>query len=287
MANITFMGVGAMGSRMALNLIRAGHNVCVWNRSADRSTPLIEAGASAANSSREAAKNADFVISMLRDNEASRRAWSESNNGALAGMKAGAVAIECSTLTVEWVRELYQRCAEKNIALLDAPVAGSRPQAEAAQLIFFVGGDKTALEQAQPVLNSMGSTIHYAGSSAAGASVKLAINALFGIQLAAMAELIGFFRGAGLDASLAVDILAATPVCSPAAKLAAGAMLAGKFAPLFPIELVDKDFSYALASAEKGGTAVPMMQAAGNIYKKALAKGFGGDNITGVAKLYL
>jgi len=287
MANIAFIGMGAMGSRMALNLINAGHNVCVWNRTAKRTAPLTKAGASVAKSPREASENADFVISMLRDNEASMTAWSDVKNGALAGMKPNAVAIDCSTLTVEWVRELHQRCAKKNIAFLDAPVGGSRPQAEAAQLIFFVGGDRTAFEQAQPVLETMGSAVHYAGSTGAGAGVKLAVNALFGIQLAAMAELIALFKATGLDASHAVEILASTPVCSPAAKLAAGAMLAENFAPMFPVELVEKDFSYTIATAKKDGLTVPMTQAAWNLFKHAVEKGFGDDNITGVVQLYI
>jgi len=287
MTNIAIIGMGSMSSRMALNLIKAGHNVCVWNRNIDRTIPLTEAGARVAKSPCEASEDADFVISMLRDNEASKTAWCDDIEGALAGMKPGAIAIDCSTLTVNWVRELHQHCTNKNIAFLDAPVAGSRPQAEAAQLIFFVGGNKHTFEQAQPILQAMGSEIHYAGSSGTGASIKLAVNALFGIQLATMAELIDLFKATGLDASHAIEILTSTPVCSPAAKLASSAMLAGEFAPMFPINLVKKDFSYAVAIANENGLATPMTKAALSVFQHAVEKGFGDDNITGVAQLYI
>jgi len=287
MANIAFIGMGSMGSRMALNLIKAGHNVYVWNRNIKRTISIVEAGARAANSPREASENADFVISMLRDNDASKSAWCDNNNGALVGMKPGAIAIDCSTLTVDWVRQLNQYCADKNIKFLDAPVAGSRPQAEAAQLIFFVGGNKNTFDQAHPILLSMGNAIHYAGTSGTGASIKLAVNALFGIQVATMAELIGLFKTAGLDANHAVDILTSTPVCSTAAKVASSAMLAGNFSPMFPIELVEKDFSYAAAAASENGLVTPMTQAAWRVFQHAVERGFGDDNITGVAQVYI
>lgn len=286
MANITFIGMGAMGSRMALNLVNAGHNVCVWNRNSDRTLPLVEAGAIAAKSPREASKNADFVVSMLRDDEAFKAAWCDGENGAIRGMKASAIALDCSTLTVEWVRKLNQCCAEKGIRFLDAPVAGSRSQAENAQLIFFVGGDISSFELAKPVLEAMGSVTHYAGSNGAGACLKLAVNALFGTQLATIAELLGLFKAAGLDVSHAVEILSSTPVCSPAAKMAASAMSAGNHAPMFPIDLVEKDFSYAAATAQKNDLSLPVTRSVWSTFQHAKERGFGDDNITGIAKLY-
>lgn len=278
-----------MGSRMAINLVNAGHHLSVWNRNKDRAKPLTDLGAQYARSPREAAIDADFVISMLTDNEASKTVWCDSHEGALAGMKPGSIAIECSTLTVEWVKELNEHCTQKNIGFLDAPVAGSRPQAEAAQLIFFVGGNKPTFNQALPVLQIMGNAIHPAGAASAGTSIKLAVNALFGIQVATMAELIRLFKTTGVDVNHATEILMSTPVCSPAAKLAANAMLIENFAPMFPISLVKKDFTYALAAVSKKTTAqeAPMIHAGQNVFKEAINKGYGDNNITGVAQLYV
>lgn len=286
MSNIAFLGTGAMGARMALNLLKAGHNVCVWNRNVARTEALAEAGARVADSPRSASENADYVISMVRDDAASKTVWCDDKKGALAGMNAGAIAIECSTITVEWARELGQLSRNTGIALLDAPVAGSRPQAEAAQLIFFAGGDPSTFEQAQSILEAMGTTTHYAGSAGAGSSIKLAVNALFGIQLAALAELVGLFNATGLETERALEILSSTPVSSPAVKVASSAMLANRFPPMFPIELVEKDFSYAVATAKDNGAPAPMTQTALRVFQSAVEHDLGNDNITGVVQLY-
>jgi 3-hydroxyisobutyrate dehydrogenase-like beta-hydroxyacid dehydrogenase len=286
MTKIAFLGMGSMGSRMAINLINAGHEVCVWNREPQRTLALQEAGASVATTPREAAANAEFVIAMLRDDQASEQVWCDADNGALAGMSTETIAIDCSTLTVKWVRTLYNLCENKNIAFLDAPVAGSRPQAEAMQLIFFVGGSKATFEQAQPVLTSMGSAVHHAGSTGCGAAIKLAVNALFGIQLATLAELLALLKATGLDVKHAVHIISATSVCSPAAKIAAVAMLMKNFSPQFPNHLMEKDLAYAVDTAVKNDQVLPLTDAARGIFQKAIENNFGGDNITRVAQLY-
>ncbi len=286
MAVISFMGMGAMGSRMVKHLLSAGHQVCVWNRNISAAQVLVEAGATMAATPKEAAKGADYVISMLRDDRASQFAWCDEHDGALLTMSAGSIAIECSTLTVSWVKSLCQYCLEKQVALLDAPVAGSRPQAEAAQLIFLVGGTKKIYTQAQPLLAVMGSAVHYLGESGAGATVKLAVNTLLGTQLAVVAELIQLLDAQGVDVNQAVDTIAATPVCSPAVKVAAGAMLAENFNPLFPIELVEKDFSYAVQTAKDKQLSLPLTSAAWGVFQNAVKQGLGDANITAVAKLY-
>ena len=112
-----------MGARMAARLIKAGHDVTVWNRTADATKPLVAAGATQAQTPRQAAAGAAFVVTMVRDDDASRRVWLDPDNGALAGMAAGAVAIESSTLTPGWIRELGHAIAERGVALLEAPVS--------------------------------------------------------------------------------------------------------------------------------------------------------------------
>jgi 3-hydroxyisobutyrate dehydrogenase len=163
MAKISVLGLGAMGSRMAANLIKAGYQVTVWNRNPSAVQALVAAGALAAPTPKEAARDADFVIAMVRDNEASRQVWLDSDTGALAGMSSHAIAIESSTLTAQWIRELAARLDERAVSLLDAPVVGSTPQAEAAQLIYFVGGDAGTLARSEDVLKAMGSSIHHVG----------------------------------------------------------------------------------------------------------------------------
>jgi 3-hydroxyisobutyrate dehydrogenase len=286
MSTIAVLGLGAMGSRMALSLLDAGHAVTVWNRDPARSEVLGGKGALVASSPRAAASGADFVISMVRDDDASRHVWADPVSGALGGMSASAVAIESSTLTLGWVSELAALASAKGIAFLDAPVAGSRPQAEAKQLIYFVGGSDADVGRAEPILKAMGSAVHHAGPTGAGAAVKLAVNALFGIQVAAMAELIGLLRASGIDLARAIEIMGATPVMSPGAKGAAASMLAGAFTPMFPTDLVEKDFGYAEAAAEQVKAATPMTSAARKVFRSAIQSGHGSDHLTSVVRLY-
>lgn len=281
--NIAVLGLGAMGSRMAAKLIDAGHEVTVWNRSQAHPTPQ---GATRAASPADAAAGASLVISMLRDDAASQAVWL-GEGGALASLPENAVGIECSTLSMPFVSELGEVFAKAGRAFLDAPLAGSRPQAEAGQLIFFVGGDPQALETARPALEAMGAAVHHAGAAGAGALVKLMVNALFGAQLALLGEVIGMARRSGHDVARAVEILGATPVASPAAKLSAGAMLGEAFPPAFPIDLVEKDFGLLAASAAALGASVPLGEATRAIYAAAKGEGYGEDNITGIVQRYL
>ena len=272
-----------MGSRMALSLLKAKHEVTVWNRSIDKTENVRQAGAKVAHTPREAVKDAEFVISMVRDDAASEEVWL-SDTGALAGMDKKATAIESSTLTVAWIKELSKRFEQQGIAFLDAPVAGTRPQAEVAQLIYFVGGDVAVGDRAKPILQAMGSKIHHIGDVGSGMAIKLAVNSLFAIQVSAMAELVNLMHQSGLDEAQAIEILADTPVCSPAAATAGKAIAAQKFAPLFPIELVEKDLNYALEISNADN--LPLINTTQRIYAKAIERGYGEDNITGVAQLY-
>jgi 3-hydroxyisobutyrate dehydrogenase len=288
MSKVSVLGLGAMGSRMAKALISAGHQVTVWNRSAARSEALRSEGVAVAQSPRDAARAAEFVISMVRDDDASRSVWLDDDLGALAAMNPGAVAIESSTLSVAWVRNLARfATAKPGVSFLDAPVAGSRPQADARQLIYFVGGDTRDVLRAEPVLRAMGAAIHHVGAAGAGAAVKLAVNALFGVQVTALAELIGALAKSGIDLGRAIDAIGATPVCSVAGKGAAVSMLAKSFAPLFPVELIEKDLGYLHCLAKAAGAAVPLSDAARSVMLAAVARSFGADHLTGVIRLYL
>ncbi len=285
MAKISVLGLGAMGSRMAANLLKAGHAVTVWNRTPAAASALVEAGAKPASSPREAVKEADLVFAMVRDDEASRHLWLATEMGALDGMKPGAIAIESSTLTPGWTRELAQAATQRGIALLEAPVAGSRPQAEAAQLVYFVGGDAAALAKAEPVLKVLGRAIHHVGPVGSGALVKLATNALMGVQVTALAEIIGLLKHGGADVTRALEAIAGTPAWSPAAGNLSSLMLSGNFAPQFPVDLIEKDFGYAVQAAGSP-EAAPTLAAARGVFQTAKARGFAEENMTSVVKLF-
>lgn len=270
---------------MAANLLKAGHTLRVWNRTPAATAPLVALGAKSAATPKEAAAGAAFVMAMVRDNEASRQVWLDAKTGAFAGLAAGAVAIESSTLTPDWVRELGVAVGRHGASLLEAPVSGSRPQAEAGQLVYLVGGDAVTLARTEPVLRAMAGAIHHVGPLGTGALVKLATNALLGIQVTALAELIGTLKRQGADATRAIQAMAGTSLWSPVANYVAGQMLTGNFAPQFPVALIEKDFGYAVRVAG-GPDAVPMVAAARAVFQQAITQGYGEDNMSGVVKLF-
>jgi 3-hydroxyisobutyrate dehydrogenase-like beta-hydroxyacid dehydrogenase len=278
---IAVLGLGAMGSRMAERLVDAGHHVTVWNRTAGRDHRLVEKGAARAATPASAVSDADIALSMVRDDAAAREVWLARGEGALAALPRGSVAIESSTVSPDWARAFHAACGTSGIRALDAPVMGSRPQAEAGQLIVLAGGNADLLHEVEPQLRAFAGAVHHAGPAGSGAVVKLLANALFGIQVAALAELLGLSRAGGVDAGRALEILAATPVLSPAAKAGGAGMLAGSFGPMFPVDLVAKDFALALHLARG-----PLTLAASEVFERARAQGLGGENLTAVAKLY-
>ena len=281
---VAVLGLGAMGQRLAQRLLINNHDVTVWNRSPAAARTLVDAGATLADSPRAAASNAALVIAMVRDDAASRRVWLAENDGALAGLPDTAIAVESSTLSIEWTTQLAGAFANKDRQFLDAPVVGSRPQAEAAKLIYLVGGEARAFAAAKSVLANLGSTIYHVGPVGSGTKIKLLVNALYGTQVALMAELLGLAKNQNLVCNQVVEILAAIPACSLAAKLAAENMVAENFAPQFPIELVEKDLAYLEMATVS--TAIPVSTSARTVYQKAIAAGYGMENLTALIKLY-
>lgn len=285
MMHIAFLGLGAMGGRMAAHLMSAGYPLTVWNRTPAAATELVSRGARLAATPREAAAGADVVIVMVRDDEASRAVWLDADKGALAGMKPGAVAIDSSTLSFEGSCALGAAIEARGVRFLDAPVSGSRPQADAGQLIFLVGGDQAVFAQVEPVLKAMGSAAHHAGPVGSGALVKLATNTLLGVQVTVIAELVGILQRNGMDPARTLEIVSSTAVWSPYASRALPSMLSGDFRPQFPVELVEKDFGYMLRAAGSDAAA-PTIAAARQVFADAAAAGFGAEQLTAVVKLF-
>ncbi|MEM1292929.1 MAG: NAD(P)-dependent oxidoreductase [Cyanobacteria bacterium P01_H01_bin.162] len=284
-ATVALLGLGAMGSRVAQNLLRAGYALVVYNRTANTAKPLLEQGAVFAETPQKAAAQADVVVSMVTDDAASREVWLHPQVGAVQGLQTGKVAIASSTLTVDWARELATRVEQTGAAFLDAPVVGSRPQAEAGKLIYLVGGAADTLQQVAGVLLASG-TVQHVGSTGQGMAMKLMVNALFGIQVSALAEALGCLTRQGLPINQAMDCLAPLPVLSAAAVGAGKLMVANQHAPLFPIALVEKDLRYAVTAAQAVGMELPITSATQQTFQRAIAAGYDSNNITGVVQLF-
>ncbi len=281
---IAVLGLGAMGSRMARRLLSAGHDVVIYNRSPPPIEALVAEGAVTGKTPRMAAEGAEIVMSMVRDVEASRAIWCDERDGALKGLGPGAIAIESSTLTSGWICELAMRACTTGASFLDAPVVGSRPQADTGQLVHLVGGKAGTFDRAKPVLAALGNAAYHVGPVGAGAALKLVVNALFGTQVALLGELLSVLRDSPCDLTAVTEALSSLPVTSQAARGALALMLAEKDAPLFPIDLAEKDFSYVLDQAQ--GSALPITAAVHERFARAKADGLAALNITAIARKY-
>jgi len=285
---VAVIGLGAMGSRLAHNLLNAGYPMVIHNRTIEKAQPLLDRGATFATTSRAAAEQSDVVLSMVTDNEISRQVWLAAETGAILGLTPDKIAIEMSTLTVDWVRELGAAIAQSGAGFLDAPVAGSRPQAEVGKLISLVGGQAETLARVRPILTAAGmAMIHHVGVVGQGMVMKLAVNALFGIQIAALAELLGMLSKDGISPEKAMECLGDLPVLSLAAKGAGSLMVSQNHAPLFPIDLVEKDFRYVTQTAQSLEATIPTATTVMDIYRTAIAQGYRNENITGVIQLFV
>lgn len=283
--SVAVIGLGAMGVRLAQNLLTDGYAVTVHNRSPEPVETLVAAGATAAGSPREAAAQGSVVLVAVTDDDVSRQVWTDADTGALIGLGPRSVGVECSTISPRWARALGEQFAAADRALVEAPMIGSRPQAEARALVHLAGGPASAIDAAAPVLGVSAAAVHRTGSYGQAATLKLVVNALLATQAAVVAELLAVLHRDTIDAAAAVEILMALPVTSPAAARAAAAMTAGAFSPNFPVRLVEKDLRYLSAVADDLAVAVPMVAAALGGYGEASAAGHADEDFTAIARI--
>lgn len=267
-STVAFIGLGAMGSRMATNLHAAGHKLRVYNRDRAKTKPFAEMGVEACDSPAAAAKGAEFVVSIVAD-DAATRAVMLGAEGAIAGAAPGTVLIDSSTNTPAIAREVAKAAAARGCAYLDAPVSGSLAQAQGKELVFMVGGAKAAFDKAQPLFAAMGRLSRLMGSSGAGATIKLINNMLSGTVTAALAEAAQVAEAAGVERDAALEILGEGAAGSRLLKAKLPKMFKRDFAPQFQLELMEKDLRYFLLLAQELDRPVPLASLVRSQYQAA------------------
>jgi len=284
MQTVTLMGVGTMGGGMAGRLLAAGFPLTVWNRHAERASPLVAAGAALASSPREAAARADVVISMLADDDASRGVWL-GETGALAGARPGAVLIESSTVTTAWIDELAAAAARSRCDFLDAPVTGSKSHAAGGELLFLAGGDRAVLDRVRPVLAAMGRETIHLGPIGSGARLKLINNFMCGVQAASLAEALALVETSGLDRAQAIAVLTNGAPGSPLVKAVTARMAAREYTPPnFALALMKKDLVYAQREAASQRVPLETAAAAERVFQRAIDAGNGDRDMAAVVE---
>lgn len=275
MQQVALLGLGIMGSGMAGNLLKKGFPLTVYNRTRAKAEPFATEGARIADSPAEAAEGADVILSMVGDDNASRAVWL-GEHGALSRAKTGAVAIECSTLTTDWIRELAQLAAERGCKFLDVPVTGSKAAAADGKLTLLVGGGAETLEAVRPVLEAFGSTIAHLGPIGAGATYKLINNMMAAVQLAALAEGLALAERVGLNLEALVPLINNGAINSNMVKGKLPRMIEQRYDnPDFMLKWLEKDVRYALELGEASHAPLKTVQAALEIIRAARDKDLG------------
>jgi 3-hydroxyisobutyrate dehydrogenase len=277
---VAFLGLGKMGSGMAGRLVAAGHNVSVYNRNPERAAPFAKLGARVAGSARSAAERADIIIGMTADDESSRAMWMGDQGALAADNLPDALAIECSTLSHDWVLELAGQVRERRFRYVDSPVTGLPDAAAAGTLTLLVGADPADLDAARPVFASLAARVLHFGGVGQGTAYKLMINLVGAVQIASAAEGVALAERAGLDLKLVADAVASGQAASPQVVRNVRRFVSGEHggAVNFTPALRLKDIEYALRLARKLGMECRFGSTAQQLYRTLCERGFAGEN---------
>jgi 3-hydroxyisobutyrate dehydrogenase-like beta-hydroxyacid dehydrogenase len=270
---IGFIGLGAMGSRIAGRLLDAGHPVYATNRTAAKARPLIERGLAWLGSAREVAASTDVVLSMVTDDEA-LEAIATGPQGMLAGLGAGQVYVDMSTVSPQASRRLAERVRALGAHMLDAPVSGSIPQAESGTLAIMVGGEREAFAAVEPLLRELGQTVTHVGPNGQGLVLKLAINISLAVQTLAFSEGLLLAERAGVDPDVAAEVMSTSSIGSPMLKARTPLLLHLPDHAWFDVELMQKDIGLARQTAADLHIPLPSATVADHVLTEARHLGY-------------
>jgi 3-hydroxyisobutyrate dehydrogenase-like beta-hydroxyacid dehydrogenase len=274
---------------MAMNLLKAGHALTVWNRTPSRAQELVAAGATLAKSAREAAAACDILFTIVSDPPALEQVlWGHegNNDGALAGLRRGGIYIDSSTVAPALTRRVAAACAERGVRYLDAPVTGGDWGAREGNLVFMIGGEAATLREVEPILGVLGKKWFHLGPNGAGQTVKLAMNAILALEVGAMAEALALVSKAGLKGEQLIEVMQSSMARSGVLDIKAPLMVKGDFKPSFPLRLMHKDLGLALDLGNQLGVALPATAAAREVYNYVKGASPGDLDYSGVMRFW-
>lgn len=280
-----FIGLGIMGSRMAANLLKHGHEVVVFNRSKDKALPLLDRGASWAETPAELGTRVPVILTMLSKPDAVAEVSLLGKHAFLETLPPNSLWIDCSTVNPSFSRLMAAEAAARKVRFLDAPVAGSKGPAEQGQLLFYVGGSKADVDTARPLLDCMGKAVVHMGGSGMGSAMKMVNNIMLGQAMAAFSEALAFGEALGLSKQAIFDTLAASPVMAPFLNLKRKKFEEGDFSVEFPLQWMHKDLHLALETAYEAGVALPATGLTKELYGLAVRDGLAEEDFIAVYKV--
>lgn len=290
MAVVAFIGLGNMGSGMAANLVKAGHDVRAFDLNADAVAALVDKGATAASDLTQAVTGADAVVTMLPAGPHVRGVYMD-EGGVLSLARKDAVLIDCSTIDVDSARAVADKAAEAGFAFVDAPVSGGVAAAEGGTLTFMVGGPEDAFAKAEPILSNMGKAVIRAGDAGAGQAAKICNNMLLGIHMIGTCEAMNLAIKLGLDPQNFFDIASKAsgqnwsltsycPVPGPVPTAPSNR----EYKPGFAAPMMLKDLNLAMQTSKTAGVNTPMGEKAQTIYDAFVEQGGEEMDFSGVIK---
>jgi 3-hydroxyisobutyrate dehydrogenase len=276
--DVAFLGLGIMGSRMAANLRDAGHELVVWNRTREKAEAF---GGTVAGTPAEAAREAEVVITMVVDGAQVEQILL-GEDGAASGAREGTLFVDMSTIGPTAARAVGARLAERGLRLVDAPVTGSSPKAEAGTLTIMAGGEAEDVERARALFEAMGETIVHAGALGQGQMVKLVNNALAAANAIALGQALLAAQATGADLDALVAVMGAGSAGSAMLDLKAGPMRSHDYSTLFKTGHMLKDVRLCLEETEAAGVPFPAAAAARDVLAATVARGHGDDDFAAV-----
>lgn len=275
MSTVAFIGLGIMGSPMAVHLAEAGHQVVGFNRSPDRYGPLREAGGTSAETLAEAVTDADVVCVMVPDSPHVQEVLA-AEDGVFTHARQGTLIIDFSSIRPDVTAELATQAKDRGLRLLDAPVSGGEKGAIDAVLSIMVGGEHADFEEARPILEAVGKTVVHVGPSGSGQTVKAANQLIVAGNIQVLAEALVFLEAYGVDTEAAMDVLGGGLAGSKVLEQKRSNMLSRSFDPGFRIDLHHKDMGIVTSAAREAGVVVPVGAVLAQLMSAARANGDGG-----------
>ena len=283
MTQIGFIGLGIMGRGMTNNLLKAGHKVMVWNRTAARMDEFAAAGAQTASSPAELAAHCDVILVCVSDTpDVEEVLFGE--NSVSAGIKSGALVVDHSTISPQKTVEMAKQLNTQGVAYLDAPISGGSEGAKNGTLSIMVGGEAVDFERAMPILQAYGKTITHVGAQGAGQMAKLVNQILVVVNQLAASEALLFVQAGGLDLAKTIDAVKGGAAGSWMLANRGPQMIVRDFHPGFTIDLQQKDLRLVLEAADEMGIPLIATSMVFQMYRTLQAQGLGGDGNHGLVK---
>jgi 3-hydroxyisobutyrate dehydrogenase len=278
---VAVLGTGNMGAGIARNLLAAGMEVRAWNRTREKAEPLADDGANVVDTPAEAAKDADFAITMLPDANTVEEVV-DAEDSPLSVLSEEGVWIQMSTVGEEGSNRLAEIAAKYSVTYVDAPVLGTKEPAEQGQLVVLASGDEEALQQCQPIFEVIGSKTLWLAPAGAGSRLKLVTNNWLNGLLALLAETISLARALGVDPARFLEAIEGGPLGAPYAQMKGQMMIDEEFPTSFSVDLAQKDSDLVLEAAEAHDLDLLIAEAVNARFKEASGAGYGGKDMAAV-----